>query len=463
MASSEIQPERIRTLHDTDPADGDYVLHWMQQSQRADCNHALEFAVKKANELSQRLLVAFGLMDDYPEANVRHYRFMLEGLAETQQALADRKIKMVVQHGSPDKVAIRLAKHASVVVCDRGYLRHQKEWRKHVADECECPVYQVESDVVVPVEVASDKREYAARTIRPKLREHHSKFLVDLRATPLTKDSRRLSVDSMDLSNIDRAISQLKLDDSVPSVESLFRGGTSQAKRIFKRFIDRLNGYDDHRNQPDTDDVSHMSKYLHFGQISPVWLALQVESTRRGSKTDRESFLEELLIRRELAQNFAHFTPDYDSYTCLPDWAKETLEEHKNDDRPDRYTKSELEDAATDDPYWNAAMREMRHTGYMHNYMRMYWGKKILEWSNTPQYAFKVALELNNKYFIDGRDPNSYANIAWIFGNHDRAFAERDVFGKVRYMSKSGLERKCDAEAYVAKVDKLVEKVGADQ
>lgn len=459
MASSEIQPERVTSLHEADPADGQYVLYWMQQSQRAECNHALEFAVKKANELDSRLLVAFGLMDDYPEANLRHYRFMLEGLQETQQTLAERRIKMVVQHGAPDEVAVTLAKHASAVVCDRGYLRHQKKWRERVARDAQCPVWQVESDVVTPVDVASDKREYAARTIRGSIEKHREHYLVDLRATPLTKDSRGLSVEGMDLSDLDKAISELDLDDSVPPVSKLFKGGTSEAKRIFQNFLDKLSDYDAHRNQPETNDVSHMSKYLHFGQVSPVWLAVQINNTRKGGKGDRDSFLEELLVRRELAQNFANFTDDYDSYNCLPDWAKETLETHKDDQRPARYTRQQLEDAQTDDPYWNAAIREMRHTGYMHNYMRMYWGKKILEWTNTPQYAYQVALELNNKYFLDGRDANSYANVAWIFGNHDRAFGERAVFGKVRYMSQEGLKRKCDADAYIKKVDALVAEV----
>lgn len=462
MASNKVQPERIRSLREGKPRDGKYVLYWMQQSQRAQSNHALEFAVQQANQLDQRLLVAFGLMDNYPEGNERHYRFMLEGLAETQRDLMDRHVKMVVQLGRPDDVAIRLSKDASVLVCDRGYLRHQKQWRENVADQVRCPVYQVESDVVVPVDVASDKREYAARTIRPKLQSHHDRYLVKFRATPISKDSRRLSVDSLDLSQLDVLLAPLKLDGSVKPVNKLFVGGPSQAKRIFRRFVKNLLGeYRDHRNRPETDDVSHMSKYLHFGQISPIWLASEVSDVPDRSKPDRDAFLEELLIRRELAQNFVNFTDDYDAYSCLPTWAKQTLENHKTDARPHRYTRQQLEDAQTDDAYWNAAMREMRYTGYMHNYMRMYWGKKILEWSNTPQYAYRVALELNNKYFLDGRDPNSYANIAWIFGNHDRAFGERRVFGKVRYMSVNGLKRKCDADAYVSKVDKLVESATA--
>ena len=172
-------------------------------------------------------------------------------------------------------------------------------------------------------------------------------------------------------------------------------------------------------------------------------------------KEAREAFIEELIVRRELAMNFVYYTPEYDNYRCLPDWAKKTLSEHKKDKRDHTYTRRQLEDARTHDEYWNAAMREMKSTGFMHNYMRMYWGKKILEWSNTPEHAYKTTLAINNKYFLDGRDANSYTGVAWVFGVHDRAWFERPIFGKIRYMAASGLERKCDIQAYVEKVADL--------
>ena len=187
-----------------------------------------------------------------------------------------------------------------------------------------------------------------------------------------------------------------------------------------------------------------------------MYLALQALKTEKRFSKAREAFIEELIVRRELAINFVYYTPDYDSYACLPGWAKKTLAEHKNDRREYLYSRGELENCRTHDEYWNAAMREMKSTGFMHNYMRMYWGKKILEWSQTPEKAFKAALAINNKYFLDGRDANSYAGVAWIFGMHDRAWFERPIFGKIRYMAASGLERKCDIQAYVAKVNALV-------
>jgi deoxyribodipyrimidine photo-lyase len=427
----------------------------MQQSQRAEYNHALEYAVQQANKIDQGVLVVFGLMDDYPEANLRHYTFMLEGLQETQVALGKRGIKMVVQKGNPADVALSAAKNASLIVCDRGYLRHQIQWRKKVAQKAGCRVVQIESDVVVPLEVVSGKAEYAARTIRPKIHKHLNDYLVEFKSTKIKKSSLQLRISGIDL-NIDAVLKKMSLDRTVLPVSGFFKGGTTRARKIFAAFLRRrFKNYAENRNQPQTDDVSHMSKYLHFGQISPLYLALQVQDTDKRLKEAREGFIEELVVRRELAMNFVYYTPEYDSYRCLPDWAKKTLSEHKKDKREQTYTRRQLENARTHDEYWNAAMREMKSTGFMHNYMRMYWGKKILEWSQTPEQAFKTILAINNKYFLDGRDANSYTGVAWIFGVHDRAWFERPIFGKIRYMAASGLERKCDIAAYVKKVDAL--------
>jgi deoxyribodipyrimidine photo-lyase len=452
-----IQKSRIQLLNDADSARGEYVLYWMQQSQRADYNHALEYAIQQANRLGQGVLVVFGLTDDYPEANLRHYTFMLEGLQETQSTLARHGIKMVIQKGTPAEIALKVGRNASVIVCDCGYLRHQKAWRDEVAQQASCRVVQVECDVIVPLRVVSNKAEYAARTIRPKIHKHLADYLTDFKLTRVKKSSLNLSVKGFDLKNIDAVLQKLKIDHGVPPVSGFFKGGSSRARQIFKSFLhQRLARYVDNRNQPQTDDISHMSPYLHFGQISPLYLALQIKLTDSRLQAAKESFLEELIIRRELAMNFVNYTPDYDSYKCLPKWASQTLNEHKDDTREYVYTRRQLENAQTHDEYWNAAMREMKYTGFMHNYMRMYWGKKILEWSNTPEHALRTTLAINNKFFLDGRDANSYTGVAWVFGVHDRAWSERPIFGKIRYMAASGLERKCDIKGYVKKVDKLV-------
>ena len=452
-----IQKTRIQHLNDAEVKAGKYVLYWMQQSQRADYNHALEHAVQHANRLGLGVVVAFGLMDDYPEANLRHYTFMLEGLKETQATLARRGIKMIVQTGAPAEVALKLSRDAALVVCDCGYLRHQKAWRDHLARHAACRVVQVESDAIIPLAVVSLKAEYAARTIRPKIHKQLADYLTDFKPASVKKSSLDLKLNGIDLSDIDAVLQKLNIDRSVPAVSNFFKGGSSRARQIFKAFLhQRLSRYVDNRNQPQTNDISHMSPYLHFGQISALYLALQISRVDDRQQAAKESYLEEMIVRRELAMNFVNYSPHYDSYKCLPKWAHQTLAEHSGDAREHIYTRRQLENAETHDPYWNAAMREMKYTGFMHNYMRMYWGKKILEWSKTPEHAFRTTLAINNKYFLDGRDPNSYTGVAWIFGIHDRAWFERPIFGKIRYMAASGLERKCDIKAYVKKVDKLV-------
>jgi deoxyribodipyrimidine photo-lyase len=404
MATRKIQRERVQNLSEADVREGDYVLYWMRSSQRTEQNHALEYAVQQANELDQRLLVVFGLADDHPEANLRHYTFMLEGLKDVQEGLEKRGIKMVVREGSPERVALDAGKDASLVITDRGYMRAQKKWREKVAGEAGCLVTQVESDVVVPVELASEKRETAARTLRPKIQDYLDDFLVGLTPTKISNQSLNMKAEGLDLSDIEKVLDGMDLDRGVGALSHLYRSGTSVAKRVFRRFLkDSFDAYTEHRNQPQTDNVSHMSKYLHFGQISPIWLVL--EARKASTKKDNvEGFVEELVVRRELSMNFVLYTPDYDSYSNLPDWAKKTLEEHSGDDREHTYTRKQLESAETHDEYWNAAMKEIVHTGYMHNYMRMYWGKKILGWSNTPEHAYRTTLYLNNKYFLDGRD-----------------------------------------------------------
>ena len=249
----------------------------------------------------------------------------------------------------------------------------------------------------------------------------------------------------------------LEVDRSVQPV-SAFKGGTSRALVRLERFCnDSLEAYHSRRNDPAMDLQSNLSPYLHFGQISPRAAALAVQAAPGVPPQAKEAFLEELIVRRELAFNFVYFEADrYDTYRCLPEWAARTLSEHRGDKRPYLYTRKQLEHAHTHDPYWNAAMQEMRLTGKTHGYMRMYWGKKIIEWSKTPEHAYRTILYLNNRYFLDGRDANSYAGVAWCFGKHDRPWGERSVFGKVRYMTDSGLRRKFDMEGYLRRINALM-------
>ena len=450
-----IHPSRIQPLNRRSIQDGRYVLYWMQASQRVEYNHALEYAVGEANALHLPVVVAFGLTDRFPEANLRHYAFMLEGLGEVRTALRDRGIRFVLQHRSPERAAVELAGEAALVVADRGYLRIQRQWRSHVAANAPCAVVQVESDVVVPAETASPKEEYTAGTFRPKLHRVLKGYLAPLEERPVRKDSLSLRLDVDAAADFEALSRSMKIDRSVPAVIAL-RGGAAAARARLDAFIaGKLRHYGDGRNDPGLDYASGLSPYLHFGQISPLAIALRISGEKAVPAAARESFLEELIVRRELGMNFALYNGRYDEYESLPDWARKTLAAHARDRREYLYDEGRWERAETHDPYWNAAQREMVLTGRMHNYMRMYWGKKILEWSRTPEEAFRTAQRLNNRYELDGRDPNSFAGVAWCFGKHDRAWPERKVFGKIRYMNDAGLRRKFDMEAYLAKVAAL--------
>ncbi|PPR10359.1 MAG: hypothetical protein CFH41_01746 [Alphaproteobacteria bacterium MarineAlpha11_Bin1] len=453
-----VQSTRIKKLNTLrSRAAGSFVLYWMQEAQRSRGNPALELAIQTANENGLPILVCFALTDCYPESNARHYAFMLDGLADVAKNLAARGVVFIVRHGQPVDVALDISQDATVVFCDRSYLPLQIGWRNRLAQEAGCSVIQVETEVVVPVDVTSDKSEYAARTIRPKIHRVLDQYLLPLEETQPKISADNISLGSdFDIFNPDATLSALDIDWSVAPVKR-FKGGENEAHKRLNHFLNNiLEDYAEGRNEPSAAQTSFLSPYLHFGHISPVQLGLAVRGTEIGTPGDRDSFIEELIIRRELAINYVTFQPNFGIYGSLPVWARKTLEEHAGDKREYLYSIVELEACETHDPHWNDAMREMIHTGFMQNYMRMYWAKKILEWSPTPQQAFETTLNLNNKYFLDGRDPNSYANVAWCYGLHDRAWTERPVFGKIRYMNARGLNRKFDMAAYTSFVDRLV-------
>jgi deoxyribodipyrimidine photo-lyase len=451
VASVVIDDARVTHRNEREPGPGDYVFYWMQASVRTRENHALEYAVRTANDLGVPVVVGFGIDPAYEEATPRTMRFLAEGLADAAAGLARRNIGFVLRSGHPRDVARELAAGAAAVVFDRNYLRAPRSWRRELADGLEVACVEVESNVVVPVETASDKREWAARTIRPKLHEQLDRFLVELRTTAV--DHRRPpAFEGMPTDDAEAILEAVGVD---PVASTRFSGGAHQAHATLDRFIkDGLARYDDAGTSVTGGLSSHLSMYLHYGHISPATVVRRAREAGAGSDAV-DAFVEEVLIRRELAHNYVWYEADYDSYRALPDWAQETLRDHRDDAREDVYTADELENAQTHDRSWNAAMIEMRETGYLHNRMRMYWGKQILNWTNTPEYAYRVALELNNRYLLDGRDANSYANIGWLFGLHDQAFAEREVIGKVRPMTRSGLDRKIDVDAYVAHVEDL--------
>ncbi len=449
-----IQAERILCRNNKPERDRGFVLYWMQAAQRAEWNHALEYAVQQANERGKPVLAAFSLADDFPEANERPFSFMLEGLKETQAALAERGIQLIILHGRPEDTIPPLIKNADLLVTDEGYLRIQRTWRDAIAEQTECAVVEVTTNLIVPVEEASEKENFSAGVFRPRITKQLETYLVPLKHTKPRERSVNLDIKSLDITHTEKALKKLKIDRSVKA-SPFFTGGTTEAKKRFRHFVQhKLDDYADIRNDPMADCQSNLSPYLHFGQISPLYVALEIQKSNAKPKS-KAAFLEELIVRRELSHNFVYYNSQYDAYDALPAWALRTLNFHAKDKRETLYTREQFERAETHDPYWNAAQKEMVITGKMHNYMRMYWGKKILEWSRNPKEAFNIALFLNNKYELDGRDPNGFTGVAWCFGKHDRAWTERPVFGKVRYMNAAGLKRKFDIDAYVEKINAL--------
>ena len=454
--------------------EGDYVLYWMQQAQRVRDNHALTMAIRLARKLKKPLIVCFGLTDAYPEANVRHYQFMVEGLCEVASDLNQLGIDFVIKKGAPDAVACAFAPASAALVMDMGYMRIQRLWRRNVANFLKAEGIMgiaIESDVVVPVKKASDKEELAARTIRKKIMTQMPAYLdppetenvqVQLaggQAEKFAPDfetlyASRHAGSAFEPLDVDNLMAQLTLDDSVEK-SPFYKGGASASEAALEVFLERrLEHYLD-RNHPEWNYMSELSPYLHFGQIGVTHVVSQ--AMRRSKNAEAlASFIDELVVRRELAINFVYYNDGYDRFEGMTyPWAYASMSAHADDDYPFVYDLEAIEFSRTHDAYFNSAMTEMRLTGKMHTYMRMYWAKKILEWVKPHQKAYEMTVYLNNKYFIDGRDPNSYAGIAWCYGKHDHPWKEREIFGKIRYMNAKGLERKFDMGAYVNRIAAL--------
>lgn len=459
-----IQDTRI-TKHCEGDRNGKYVVYWMQQSQRTNYNYALEFAIERANLIRKPLLVVFGLTADYPEANERHYKFMLEGLVDVNRNLAKRNIGFEVLKGCPDEAIKSVIPDASELIMDKGYMKIQKVWRNNIKewikDKYPMDVFEVEGDVVVPIHIASGNLEYAARTIRPKITKKLDEYLLTLSKRDIDiKWNTKIEAEKYDLNNIEKLLQNLPLDRSVKG-SNYYIGGEEKAHEVLNVFLNEKLKHYDVRNHPEYDYCSDMSPYLHFGQISVVEIAIRAKRIaidKAISSESIESFLEEIIVRRELAMNYVYYNEDYDKFEGMTDnWAYETMKIHESDEREFVYSFEDLEEFKTHDKYWNAAMKEMVITGKMHTYMRMYWCKKIIEWTKDYKTAYDYAIGLNNKYFIDGRDANSYTGVAWCFGKHDHGWKEREIFGKLRYMNANGLKRKFDIEKYVNKIDRLGE------
>jgi len=442
---AKIDPARTKVLR-KGAFSGESVLYWMSRDKRVDDNWALLAAQSVALNNKVPLIVCFQYLGHFPEANIRQYGFQLKGLLELKNKLESLNIEFILSQGRASEVIPRIIdeKVVGTIITDYSPLRVYKKRVSKVLNRTKIPFYQIDAHNIVPVWKASPKKEYAAYTIRKKIHDNLDQFLTDYPSL-IKHPYGNIRKDDILYDNI---VKGLKIDFSVQEVDWLVPGETA-AKNKLDLLHDSLAGYDERRNDPTKDALSNLSPYFHFGHISPQRVALDIKNSSLPEQ-DKNSFLEEMIVRRELSDNFCEYEPNYDYFEGFHDWAKKTLNEHRNDEREYLYPKEQFEHADTHDPLWNAAQNQMMNKGKMHGYMRMYWAKKILEWSPNPEEAMQVAIDLNDKYELDGRDPNGYAGIAWSIGGiHDRAWFERPVYGKIRYMNYNGCKSKFNVKRYI--------------
>jgi deoxyribodipyrimidine photo-lyase len=438
---------RVRALNKARYKSGP-VVYWMSRDQRVNDNWAIIHAQNLAIKHKTTLVVLFCLVPNFLDATIRQYGFMLKGLQEVEKELSKKNIRLIVLTGKPENEIPKFIKlnKIGILVSDFSPLKINCEWKEKIKRKIKVSFYEVDAHNIVPVWMASAKQEFGAYTIRPKINRLLPEYLDEF---PYVKKQKPYHEFYTQKNNWNHLLNSFKIDLGVPEVDWL-KPGEHEASKTLEYFLKfRLKNYYHDRNDPNKDAHSNLSPYLHFGHISAQRIALNIQKYEKHLKSS-EAFLEELIIRRELSDNFCFYNSDYNMFEGLPEWAKGTLKKHSADKRDYIYTLKKLESAATHDLLWNASQKEMVRTGKMHGYMRMYWAKKILEWTRSPEDAIKFSIFLNDKYELDGRDPNGYAGILWSIGGlHDRAWGERNVFGKVRYMNDKGCNRKFDIKTYI--------------
>lgn len=442
--------KRSRLIKNGARGDGP-VVYWMSRDQRTVDNWALLWAQQEAMIRGKGLVVVFCLVDDYPSAREEHYAFLLEGLKQVKDILDENNISFLILNGQPPEVLPHFLYHinAHLLVCDFDPLRIKQRWQTRVTEAVAIPVFEVDTHNILPAWVVSDKKEYAAYTIRPKINRLLDEFLTPIPALEKHPVKWRLIAEQFTLSSVDERVAghpPVKRSSSWPA-------GEIEALQAVDRFIRTgLPGYAEDRNNPCLNGQSGLSPYLHFGHLAAHRVALLVSNTKC-SEESKEAFLEELIVRKELADNYCYYEKNYDQFSAFPNWAKETLNTHRRDKRSCLYSFEQFEQGLTHEKLWNACQLDLVNNSKLHGFLRMYWAKKILEWTPDPETALEYAITLNDRYSLDGRDPNGYAGIAWAVGGvHDRAWQEREVFGKVRYMNEAGCRRKFKTNEYIESV-----------
>ena len=426
---------------------GGNVVYWMQRDRRFHNNWALIHAQNIAIKYKAPLTVFYSLNGNFANANPRQYGFLLRGLSETIEVFKKHNIPFHLRRGD-----VLTSLHNYISSSNTGYLitdfsplKVYKKRLNKIIEDIEIPVDMVDAHNIIPAWIVSDKQEFAAHTIRRKIHILLDSFLHSFPKVishPFNVNIEHETIDP------DAILRELQIDNSVQEVNWI-NPGENEGKRSLKTYLnERMDVTGESRNDPNKDSLSNLSPYIHFGQLSAQEIALQVIATE--DSVGKDTFLEQLIVRRELSDNFCYYNDDYDSFNGFHSWAQKTLNEHREDQREYLYSSSEFENANTHDKLWNAAQHQMIVSGKMHGFMRMYWAKKILEWSEDPEAALQIAIDLNDKYELDGRDPNGYTGIAWSIGGiHDRPWFERPVFGKVRYMNYNGCKRKFDVNKYI--------------
>ncbi len=458
--------------------DGRCVLLWVQRAKRASANRAANLAVLAADTLRLPVVAAFCLVPGYPAATLRAYAFMAEGLRELPDAFAARNIGWVLRVGRPEAEIPALAADfgAALVVTDQDTLPLGRAWREGVAAQLAVPLVAVDTDTVAPP-ILFPREEHAAHTLRPKLwKAIAAGGFLDPIADPPAAVSGELSALRSGPDPV-AALETFEIDRSVGPSPTI-RGGRAGAWQRFDLFLGtRADGYaTGGRHKPEPAAQSGLSPFLHYGQVGPVEVARAAIGRRVGeagwlgprgfarfgpeptvADEPLAMFLDELVTQRELAVNFALRNPGFDRYEGLPEWGRATLEVHADDPRPVLYDRRTIEFGETGDRLWNAAQRQLVFEGSMPNRLRMYWAKQLLYWTASPREALDLALALNDRYQLDGRDPNGYAGVAWsIGGRHDRPFPpKKPVLGLIRPMGLKGMRQKFDLEAYIARVETL--------
>ena len=426
------------------------VVYWMSRDQRMGDNWALLWAQQEALIHQKGLLVVFCMIPNYPGATLRHYNFMRTGLEELQEKLNQCNIGFRMLEQSPETILPQFLNtiDGHLLVSDFDPLRIKQQWKQKLINSLKVPLYEVDTHNIIPAWIISGKKEYAAYTLRPKIKRVLDDYLTDIPAVqPHPFNWNKAPMEVPETFRGESITSQTT--EEYPWVKA----GENAANLAALNFVHKgLENYPNARNNPLLDGQSGLSPYLHFGQLSPQRLAWMVSRSDLPAET-KETFLEELVVRRELADNFCYYEPAYDRIEGFPDWARKTLDQHRNDKRAYVYSLAELENGSTHEILWNACQQDLVQSGKLHGFLRMYWAKKILEWTPDPETALEYAIALNDRYSLDGRDPNGYTGIAWSLGGvHDRAWRERPVFGKIRYMNEAGCRRKFDVERYIKTV-----------